>query len=182
MKKRMIIRIVIAIVLCMVVGVSIDFTMQNYDIGSYTEYECNVKNLHLTKIIKIDKENQDFAEVYTQILQLFTNAFTMYDTEGNRIAYTEGMDSIYVEDMIMLKMEKRHSIFGNSYDIYRKEEKISSVTFDVFNKNGQMYDTKGNLVADFHSRFLGNGFYVRISDECAINEKAILMIFCVNHS
>ncbi len=83
----------------------------------------------------------------------------------------------------MKEMVGLFKIFGESYDIYNKdEEKIANVTFNTFNTNGEMYDVDGNLIADFNSKLFMNDFEVRITDNCNLDEKTVLMIFCSYYS
>lgn len=161
------------------------------DIGTCTEYQCDVKNLRLSTSIEIEKENEDFVSIKGNIFALFTDPLTMYDLEGNKIGYvgdayhfiTQDSHSIYVNDEISVEMVGLFKIFGESYDIYNKdEEKIANITFNTFNTNGEMYDVDGNLIADFNSKLFMNDFEVRITDKCNLDEKTVLMIFCSYYS
>lgn len=161
------------------------------DIGTCTEYQCDVKNLRLSTTIEIDKENEDFVSVKGNIFNLLTDPLTMYDLEDNKIGYAgdsyhfiaQDSHSIYINDEISVEMVGSFKIFGESYNIYNKgEEKIANVTFNPFNTNGKMYDVDGNLMADFNSKLFMNDFEVRITDKCNLDEKTVLMIFCSYYS
>lgn len=161
------------------------------DIGSCTEYQCDVKNLRLSTTIEIDKENEDFASIKGNIFALYTDPLTMYDLEDNKIGYagdayhfiSQDSHSIYVDDKLSVEMVGLFKIFGESYVIYNKaEEKIANLTFNTFNTYGEMYDVDGNLIADFNSKLFMNDFKVRITDKCNLDEKTVLMIFCSYYS
>lgn len=156
-----------------------------------TEYQCDVKNLRLSTTIEIDKENEDFASIKGNIFAIFADPLTMYDLKGNKVGYagdayhfiTQDSHSIYVNDEISVEMVGRFKIFGESYDIYNKdEEKIANVKFNFFNTNGEMYDVDGNLIADYNSKLFFKDFDVRITDKCSLDEKTVLMIFCSYYS
>ena len=161
------------------------------DIGPCTEYKCDVKNLRLSTTIEIDKEGENFATVNGEILKFVTDPLTMYNLNKNKIAYaddsyhliSQDSHSIYVDGVFSVEMVGLVKLFGESYDIYNKDgEKVANVTFNTFNTNGKMYDTNGNLIADFNSKFFFNDFDVRISEECTLDEKTVLMIFCSYYS
>lgn len=181
---------VIGILIATIISVFI-LTGNPKDIGTCTKYQCDVKNLRLSTTIKIDKENQDFVNIKGNIFALFTDPLTMYDLEGTKIGYagdtyhffSQDSHSIYVNDEISVEMVGLFKIFGESYDIYNKDkEKIANVTFNTFNTNGEMYDIDGNLIADFNSKLFINDFEVRITDNCTLDEKTVLMIFCSYYS
>lgn len=161
------------------------------DIGPCTEYECDVKNFRLSTTIEIDKENEDFAIVSGNILKFVTDPLTMYDLNQNKTAYADDSyhliaqdsHSIYVDGVLSVEMIGLVKFFGESYDIYDKDgKKIANVTFNAFNTNGEMYDNNGKLIADFNSKFFFKDFDVRISEECTLDEKTVLMIFCSYYS
>lgn len=189
MKKRTNIALKVGVVGFLVVAVIFVFLIVNYkkDIGKCTKYHCDVKNFRLSTTIEIEKENKDFVKVKGNLFALFTDPLTMYDLEDNKIAYagdayhfiTQDSHSIYVDDEFSVEMVGLFEIFGEAYDIYDKdEEKIASAKFDPFNTNGEIYDVKGNLIADFNSNMFMRDFDVRITDKCNIDEKTVLMIFC----
>lgn len=193
MKRRNSIALKFGVIGVLVVAVISVFllTGNKKDIGTCTEYQCDVKNLRLSTTIEIDKENEDFVSIKGNIFALFTDPLTMYDLEDNKIGYagdayhfiTQDSHSIYVNDEISVEMVGLFKIFGESYDIYNKdEEKIANVTFNTFNTNGEMYDVNGNLIADFNSKLFMNDFEVRITDKCNLDEKTVLMIFCSYYS
>lgn len=161
------------------------------DIGACTEYKCDVKNFKLSTTIDILKENENFAKVKGNILKIVTDPLTMYDMNERKIAYAgdayhfiaQDSHSIYVNDENPVEMVGLFKIFGEAYDIYDvNQNKIAKVTFNLFNTKGKMYDTQGNLIADYNSFFLFKDFNVRISEKCDLDEKAVLMIFCSYYS
>lgn len=193
MKKRTSIALKFGVIGVFVVALILVFflTGNKKDIGTCTEYQCDVKNLRLSTTIEIDKENEDFASIKGNIFALFTDPLTMYDLEDNKIGYagdayhfiTQDSHSIYVDDELSVEMVGLFKIFGESYDIYNKaEEKIANLTFNTFNTYGEMYDVDGNLIADFNSKLFMNDFEVRITDKCNLDEKTVLMIFCSYYS
>lgn len=161
------------------------------DIGPCTKYKCDVKNFRLSTTINISKEGENFAKVKGNILKFITDPLTMYDSNERKIAYagdayhfiTQDSHSIYVNDENPVEMVGLFKIFGEAYDIYdANQNKIAKVTFNLFNTKGKMYDTQGNLIADYNSFFLFKDFNVRISEKCDLDEKAVLMIFCSYYS
>lgn len=190
MKKKAIRVIAIVGVVCLLIGTFV-LSGHKKDIGSCTEYECDVKNLRLSTTIEIDKENEDFARVKGNIFRFVTDPLTMYDLNEKKTAYAgddyhfiaQDSHSIYVNDAVSVEMVGLVKFFGESYDIYNKDgEKIANVTFNAFNTNGEMYDTEGKLIADYNSKFFFNDFDVRITDDCELDEKTVLMIFCSYYS
>ena len=161
------------------------------DMGSCTKYKCDVKNFRLSTTIEISKEGNNFAKVKGNILKFITDPLTMYDLNERKIAYAgdayhfvaQDSHSIYANDESPTEMVWRFKFFGEAYDIYdENQNKIAKVTFNVFNTKGRMYDTEGNLIADYNSFFLFKDFNVRISEKCKLNEKTVLMIFCSYYS
>lgn len=183
--------LVVLVVLIVTAILAFFSTGTKKDIGTFTEYQCDVKNLQFSTKIEIDKENEDFAIVKGNIFAFFTDPLTMYDLEDNKIGYagdsynfiTQDSHSIYVNDEISVEMVGLFKIFGESYTIYNKDaEEIANVTFNAFNTYGEMYDIDGNLMADFSSKLYMNDFNVRITDKCNLDEKTVLMIFSSYYS
>ena len=191
LEMKVVRRLVCVVVVCfLLIGVFV-LSGSKKDIGPCTEYKCDVKNLRLSTTIEIDKEGENFATVNGEILKFLTDSLTMYDLNKNKIAYaddsyhliSQDSHSIYVDGVFSVEMVGLVKLFGESYDIYNKDgEKVANVTFNTFNTNGKMYDTNGNLIADFNSKFFFNDFDVRISEECTLDEKTVLMIFCSYYS
>ena len=190
MKKEAIRNLICGILFVVIIGVAL-FSNHKADIGDSTNYKCDVKNFRLSTTINILKENEDFVKVKGNILKFITDPLTMYDLSDNKIGYagdayhfiTQDSHSIYVEDEETLEMVGLFKVFGEAYDIYDiNQNKIVTVTFNYFNTNGEMYDIEGNLIADYNSNFFFNDFDVRISKECTLDEKAVLMIFCSYYS
>jgi hypothetical protein len=190
MEMKVVRRIVCVVVFFLLIGAFV-LSGSKKDIGPCTEYKCDVKNLRLSTTIEIDKEGENFATVNGEILKFVTDPLTMYNLNKNKIAYaddsyhliSQDSHSIYVDGVFSVEMVGLVKLFGESYDIYNKDgEKVANVTFNTFNTNGKMYDTNGNLIADFNSKFFFNDFDVRISEECTLDEKTVLMIFCSYYS
>lgn len=189
--KKNVIRIIIFIgVICLLIG-AVVLSGVKKDIGPCTEYECDVKNLRLSTTIEINKENEDFVSVSGNVFKFITDPLTMYDLNENKTAYADDSyhfiaqdsHSIYVDGTMPIEMVGLVKFFGESYDIYNREgEKIANVTFNQFNTNGEMYDDNGKLIADFNSKLFLNDFDVRITKDCKLNEKTVLMIFCSYYS
>ncbi len=186
--RRNLICVVVAFVV--VIGVLLSFFSKK-DIGTCTKYKCDVKNFRLSTTINISKEGENFAKIKGNILKFITDPLTMYDSNERKIAYAgdtyhfiaQDSHSIYVNDESLIEMVGRFKLFGEAYDIYdENQNKIAKVTFNFFNTKGKMYDTEGNLIADYNSFLLFKDFNVRISDKCDLNEKAVLMIFCSYYS
>lgn len=164
---------------------------QKQDINmNYTQYECDVKNFRLSTTIDIYKENEKFVKVSGDVLRFITDPLTMYDAEGIKTAYaddsyhfiSQDSHSIFVNGKMTVEMVGLTSLFGEEYNIYDKSEKVANVKFNAFNTNGEMYDVDGNLIADFNSNYIANDFSVRITEECKLDEKTVLMIFCSYYS
>ena len=190
MKKKVIRIMTCVVVICLLIG-AIVLSDVKKEIGPCTEYGCDVKNLRLSTKIEINKENEDFASVSGNIFKFITDPLTMYDLNENKIAYADDSyhfiaqdsHSIYVDGTMSIEMVGVVKFFGESYDIYNREgEKIANVTFNQFNTNGEMYDNNGNLIADFNSKLFLNDFDVRITKDCKLDEKTVLMIFCSYYS
>lgn len=159
--------------------------------GPHTEYQCDVKSISLSTKIDIDKEGEDFVKVRGNLFRFITDPLTMYDLEGNKIAYAgdayhfiaQDSHSINVGDTVTAEMVGLVDFFGESYDIYNTdEEQVAEVSFNMFNTKGEMYDMDGNIIADFYSKLFFNDFTVRIYDGCELDENTVLMIFCSYYS
>lgn len=159
--------------------------------SDYTEYKCDVKSLRLSTTIDIDKDNKEFVKVKGNIFKVITDPLKMYDLNENQIAYADDSyhlikqdsHSIFVNGNLSVEMVGLVKLFGEEYEIYNENgEKIARVTFNMFNTNGNMYDMEENLIADFNSKFLFNDFKVRITRDCNLDEKTVLMIFCSYYS
>lgn len=185
---------IVLMVLFLVVGtaVAIVVTPLNLkDIGPSTMYQCDVKSYRRATTINIDKEGDDFATVSGDFFKFMIDPLTMYNMSGNKTAYAgdayhffaQDSHSIYVNDTLSVEMVGLVRFYGEAYDIYDKDEnKIASVTFNGVNTNGEMHDADGKLIADFNSKLFLNDFTVRITEDCTMDEKTVLMIFCSYYS
>lgn len=100
MKRRTSIASKFGVIGVLVVAVISAFllTGNKKDIGTCTEYQCDVKNLRLSTTIEIDKENEDFVSIKGNIFALFTDPLTMYDLEDNKIGYVgDGAPRVYFQ-------------------------------------------------------------------------------------
>ncbi len=190
MREKVIRRVACVVVICVLIGIFIASGLKS-NIGTCTEYKCDVKNLRLSTTIEIDKENEDFAKVKGNIFKFVTDPLTMYDLTENKIAYADDSyhliaqdsHSIYVDNERRVEMLGLVDFFGESYDIYDGNgNKIADASFNLFNTNGKMYDVEGNLIADYNSKLFFNDFEVRIKENCNLDEKTVLMIFCSYYS
>lgn len=188
-EKRNIIGIVIASVLLMVMAFI--FSGKEDFEGPHTEYSCDVKNFQLSTTVEIEKENEDFAKVSGNIFALVTDPLTMYDLAETKTAYAgdayhfiaQDSHTIYVDNQLTVEMVGLIDFFGESYDIYDLDgEKIAHMKFNFWNTNGKMYDMDNNIIADYNSNFFFNDFSVRISENCNLDEKTVLMIMCSYYS
>lgn len=189
--RRNIVGIVIATVVVLSIVALFIFSGNKKEIGECTEYKCDVKNLRLATTIEIDKEGESFVEVRGNIFTFVTDPLTMYNLNGDKIAYAgdayhfiaQDSHSIYVNGEISVEMVGKVNFLGETYDIHNQDgEKIATVSFDYFNTNGEMHDTDGKLIADFNSKLLFNDFDVRITPDCKLDEKTVLMVFCSYYS
>ena len=159
--------------------------------GPHTEYRCNVKTISLSTKIDIEKEGENFVNVRGNLFTFMTDPLTMYDLEDNKIAnagdaynfIAQDSHTISVEDTVTAEMVGLVDIFGEKYDIYNAEgEQIAEILFNMHNTKGEMCDMEGNVIADFYSKLYFNDFTVRIYDDCKLDEKTVLMIFCSYYS
>lgn len=191
MKTRSIIVALVVVLAVIFFGRILLFSGAPEDIGPCTEYQCDVKLFHFATTIEIDKEYEDFATVSGDIFRFVTDPLTMYDLERNKVAYAgdsyhfiaQDSHTIYVNGNLSAEMVGLFKLFGEAYDIYNNSgDKIAYVSFNQFNTYGSMYDMEDNIIADFHSFPLFNDFNVRITEDCPLDEKTVLMIFSSYYS
>lgn len=160
-------------------------------IAPYTTYKCDVKNIRLSTDIIIRTEGERIGKVTGSIFRIVEEPLTYRDFHGNRIAYAGDDYHLIAQDshviisdgVVTAEMVGRFKLFGQKYDIYNSAgEKIASVKFNWTDTSGEMYDTKGKLVADYKSFILFNDFNLRISEACPIDETTAIMIFCSYYS
>lgn len=188
--NKKVVRIIIGVVALVIVVVAIFSGNKEFE-GPHTEYKCDVKSLNFATTIEIEKGEESFAKVKGNIFTFVTDPLTMYDLNGGKIAYAgdayhffaQDSHTIYVDGVFTAEMVGLVSFFGESYDIYdANQTKIATVKFNEANTSGEMYDVANNLIADYTSNLLFNDFTVRISENCNLNERAVLMIFCSYYS
>lgn len=190
MKKGNGVRIIIAIVVAVLVWMFLSWLIRP-NIGEYTEYKFDVKNLHLSTTIEIEKSGEDFAKVKGNVWKFVTDPLTMYDANDNKVAYAgdeyhlmaQDSHTIFVNNNLAAEMVGRINLFGETYDVYNaNKEKIARVKINMFNTKGKMYDADGNIIADYRSFPFFNDFNVRVSDDCEIDENVVVMIFSSYYS
>lgn len=190
MKKRVIVIVACVIVVCLL-SVMLFSLGSKGDIGPCTEYKCDVKNFRLATTIEISKDGKYFSEVAGNLFKFVTDPLTMTDSEGKKMAYAgdtyhliaQDSHAIFVNDKVSVEMVGKVEIFGEEYDIYNGDgKKVANVKFNALNTDGEMYDSEGTLMADFNSRPGFNDFDVRITENCNLDEKTVLMIFSSYYS
>ena len=188
---RKFIVLAVAITIAVVTVVAFILSGNSEAKGPHTEYQCDVKSISLSTKIDIDKEGKSFAKVRGNLVRVATDPLTMYDLKDNKIAYAgdayhfiaQDSHSINIGDTVTAEMVGLVDLFGESYDIYNaKGKQVAEVSFNMLNTKGEMYDMKGNLIADFYSKLFFNDFTVRIYDDCELDENTVLMIFCSYYS
>lgn len=183
-------RIILVVLICLFLlgGLS---SANKQKMSDYAEYKCDVKSLRMSTTIDIDKDNEEFVKVKGNIFTIITDPLKMYDLNENQISYaddtyhfiSQDSHSIFVNGNLSAEMVGLVKLFGEEYEVYNENgEKVANVTFNMFNTNGNMYDMEENLIADFNSKFLFNDFDVRITKDCNLDEKTVLMIFCSYYS
>lgn len=189
--KKLIINIVLAMMFLATAFIYGAITGDRKFDAPYVEYDCDVKNITLSTTIEIEKDGKHFAKVKGNILKFITDPLTMYDVEDEQLAYAgdayhfiaQDSHTIYVNRDFSVEMVGLFDLFGETYDIYDfEQEKIATVECNVWNTEGQMYDENDTLLAEFTSNYFFNDFKVRISENCELDEKTVLMIFCSYYS
>lgn len=181
--------IIVLALLFIIAGFINSLTIDKFD-GPYTQYDCDVKNFNLSTTIEIEKEDEDFMKVKGNIFALITDPLTMYNGDETTAyagdAYhfiAQDSHTIYVNNEFSAEMVGLVDFFGETYEIYDFDENmIAKVSCNTFCTKGKMYDTEGTLLADYYSNFFFNDFTVRISENCDLDEKTVLMIFCSYYS
>lgn len=191
MRKRNIAALIIVITIAIVCGVIFVISGNSDAEGPHIEYKCDVKSLSLSTQIDIEKDGEDFAYVKGNLLRFVTDPLTMYDTSDNEVAHAgddyhliaQDSHAITVDGVVVAEMVGLVDFFGESYDIYGVDgEQVADVSFNLLNTTGKMYDMEGTLIADLNSKLFFNDFNVRIYEECQLDEKTVLMIFCSYYS
>lgn len=191
MKKVSFARIGIGVAVAVVLGWMLLSWIIRPNIGEYTEYKFDVKNLHLSTTIEVEKSGENFATVKGNVWKFVTDPLTMYDANGNKAAYAgdeyhvfaQDSHTIFVNNNLAAEMVGRINLFGETYDIYNaNQEKIARVKINWFNTKGTMYDAEGNIVADYRSFPFFNDFDIRVSEDCEVDEDVIVMIFSAYYS
>lgn len=187
--KKLYIFYAVAIVIALIIGIC---SMRDNKISTdFTEYNCDVKNLNMATTIDINKGNEKIGKVKGNILKFIEDPLTMYDSDGNKLAYAgdayhfiaQDSHSVYVNNEFCIEMVGKVDILGETYDIYNMaKEKIAHTEFNAPNTYGTIFDKDENLIAEYTSNFFYNDFTIRISNKCDIDHNAILMMFCSYYS
>lgn len=189
--KKIIIYIVVIVLTFSVAFIYGNITGNRKFDAPYVEYDCDVKNITLSTTIEIEKDGKHFVKVKGNILKFITDPLAMYDAEDEQLAYAgdayqfiaQDSHTIYVNRKFSVEMVGLFDLFGETYDIYDfDQEKIARVECNVWNTEGQMYDKNDTLLAEYSSNYFFNDFKVRISENCELDEKTVLMIFCSYYS
>lgn len=194
--KRKTFRIVIVVLLAIFLIGTVTITILGIDgpaeiKGGYATYKCDVKNLRLATTIEITQDEKKVGTVSGNVLTFVTDPLTLTSPSGNKLAYAgddyhffaQDSHAIYVDEGLAVEMVGLVKWFGEEYDIYDiNENKIANVKFNALNTAGEMYDTSGKLIATYDSNFFFNDYDVRISEDCKIDDNAVLMIFASYYS
>ena len=161
------------------------------DIGKNTSYFCDVKLLTLKTNINIKKADDTIASIRGRVIRFLTDPLTMYDNNGNIIAYgadeyhfiAQDSHVIFVNNQPTYEMVGKFTLFGDKYDIYDLNgQLIAKADFNILNSYGTIIGTDGTLWADYHSNFFRFDYTVRIKDECLIDDTSILMMMASFYS
>jgi len=189
--KRGILKLVGICVLGIVLAIYVATISVRGEIGPCTVYECDVPIVALSTRIDITVEDEPYCTVSGNILRFVEDPLTMWDSEENKLAHAgddyhfiaQDSHAITVDGNVTAEMVGLFEIFGEKYDIYNPEGvQIAHANFNAWDTIGEIYDMDGNLIADYKSGVYGVDFEVRISDDCKIDDKTILMIFCSYYS
>lgn len=191
MKKKNVVRIVVVVIVVLIMWMFLSWFIRP-NIGDYTEYKFDVKHfLRMSTTIEIEKSGESYAKVQGNIWKFVVDPLTMYDTNGNKLAYAgdeyhliaQDSHAIYVNNTLVAEMVGRVNLFGETYDIYNaNREKVARVKVNMVNTKGEMYDANGKIVAVYRSFPLCQDFELRIADDCELDENTVLMIFSSYYS
>ena len=192
MKREKVVRIVVLVVVALLLVWRILAWVIRPDIGDYTEYKFDVKHfMKLSTTIEIDKSGESYANVKGNIFKFATDPLTMYDSNGNKVAYAgddyhliaQASHTIYINNTIVAEMVGRLSFFGETYDIYNdNQEKVARVNVNMLNTKGKMCDADGKIIAVYRSFPFCQDFELRIAEDCELDENTVLMIFSSYYS
>lgn len=159
--------------------------------GKHSTYNCDVKNLRFATTIEIKQDGEKIGTVSGNIFTFVTDPLTLSDSDGNKLAYAgddyhffaQDSHSIYVNEGLEAEMVGLVKWFGEAYDIYDSNQtKIAKVTFNFMDTAGEMYDENGKLIATYGAWPFMNDYTVKISEDCKIDDDAVLMIFASYYS
>lgn len=189
--KRSMLKLVGILVAMLIMIIYALATSVRGDIGPCTVYKCDVPFVTLSTKIDITVKDKNYCTVSGNILRFVEDPLTMWDDEKNELAHAgddyhfiaQDSHAITVGGTVTAEMVGLVELFGEKYDIYNPEgEQIAYAEFNSWDTIGEIWDMEGNLIADYKSGLYGVDFEVRISDNCKIDEKTILMIFCSYYS
>lgn len=179
----------IGIIACLLISFSVPSA--NRVSENYTLYDCDVKVLNLNTKINITRDSEKFASVSGNILKLIEDPLTMYNTEGKKIGYagdtyhfiSQDSHGIYVDNEFKYDMVGNVDYVGESYDIYDKDRNlIAKMEINGVSTKGCLCDLNNNLLAEYTSGYFYYDFDVKIYDNCELDHKSVLMIFCSYYS
>ena len=182
--------IILAIVL-MVVIVLESVTSIRPNIGESRKFFCDVKLLTIRTNIAVKQDGEKIADIRGKALRIFADPLTMYDLQGNSIAYgadeyhliSQDSHQIYVDNHFVAEMVGKFKIFGDSYDIYDASGNlVAKAHFNAFNTYGKLEGLDGTLWADYYSNLLRLDYEVRIKADCKFDDDTILMMMASFYS
>ena len=189
-KRHPIVTFIICFILLIgiILGVA---TAKAPDIGESKMYFCDVKVFTLRTNITVTQNDEPIANIRGSVLRFFTDPLSMYDSEGNKIAYgadeyhfiNQDSHAIFVNNALTIEMVGKFSIFGDKYDIYDRDgQLIAKANFNALNSYGTIIGTDGTLWADYYSFFYRLDYKVRITEACKIDDTSVLMMMASFYS
>ena len=188
-KRAILVTSIVIVVLIVIYGI----LSSNYspDIGNSEKYVCDVKVLSLTTNIDVMKDGEKIANIKGDLIHFVTDPLTMYDTNGNIIAYAgdafhllaQDSHSIYVNVIPTVEMTGKVKLFGDKYELYDIEGNlIAHTNFNTPNTYGKIVGIDGKLWADYSSGFFKKDYTVRITDNSQLDQYTILMLMASFYS
>ena len=160
------------------------------DIGAIKTFKADVKVFSLNTDIVIRQDGEKLYHVKGNIFRFIEDPLTLYNTEGDDIAYgddsfhvieqdTHWITTIYGEE---IKMVGNFNFFGNSYDLYMSGEQIARVQFNATDTYGELIDMAGNIMADYSSKVIFKDYIVQVTPYNTLSDVAVNMIFASYYS
>lgn len=189
--KRGIIKLLAIIALGVVISIWGVCASMRGDMGLCTVYECDIPIVTLSTKIDITVDDEAYCTVSGNIFRFVEDPLTMWDAEQNELAHAgddyhfiaQDSHAITVNGTVTAEMVGLVELIGEKYDIYNPEgEKIAYAKFNGWDILGEIFDTEGNLIADYKCNLFREDFEVRISNDCKLDHKTVLMIICSYYS